>query len=98
MDDFSLDCCFNAVYKALTFRDTTYKKISSPTPRYATQCQCEIQFKIFWSTPRYAVQREIDSMLCGIAQSHDSPLCGIAHSRDSMPQSVKSTHIREYQN
>jgi hypothetical protein len=31
------------------------KKISSPTPRYATQR--EIQFKIFWSTPRYAAQR-----------------------------------------
>jgi hypothetical protein len=28
------------------------QKISSPTPRYATQC--EIQFKIFWLTPRYA--------------------------------------------
>jgi hypothetical protein len=72
MDDFLLDCCFNAVYEGLKFRKSTpryanrllamshsaesrihamrhssefLKKISSPTPRYATQR--EIQFKIF---------------------------------------------------
>jgi hypothetical protein len=28
------------------------RKILPPTPRYATQH--EIQYKIFWSTPRYA--------------------------------------------
>jgi hypothetical protein len=37
------------------------EKISSSTPRYATQR--EIQFKIFWSTPRYAAQREVDTNL-----------------------------------
>jgi hypothetical protein len=86
MDDFLLDCCFNAIYEGLKFGKSTLryanrlramphsaelrlqamlhsveflKKISSPTPRYATQR--EIQFKIFWSTPRYAAQREVDS-------------------------------------
>jgi hypothetical protein len=68
MDDFLLDYCFNAVYEGLKFRESTRRyanrlcamrhcveflqKISSPTLRYATQH--EIQFKIFWSTPRYA--------------------------------------------
>jgi hypothetical protein len=73
MDDFLLDCCFNAIYEGIKFGKSTpcyanrlrairhsaefLKKISSPTPRNATQC--EIQFKIFWSTPRYAAQREV---------------------------------------
>jgi hypothetical protein len=120
MDDFLLDCCFNAIYEGLKFRKSTpryanqlramphsaelrlrsmphsaesqlcamwhstefLKKISSPTPHYATQH--EIQFKIFWSTLRYAAQRGVDSALCGIAQSCNSPLCGIARNLNSV--------------
>jgi hypothetical protein len=66
------------------------QKISSPTPRYATQR--EIQFKIFWSTPCYAAQRGVDSALCGIVRSRNSPLCGISQSRDSA-LSINSTII-----
>jgi hypothetical protein len=68
MDDFLLDCCFNAIHEGQRFGKSTpryanrlramrnsaefLRKISLPTPRYATQR--EIQFKMFWSTPRYA--------------------------------------------
>jgi hypothetical protein len=101
MDDFLVDCSFNAVNEGLKFRKSTpcyanrhrgmpqsaesrlpamlhraesrlsamrhsaeLKKNSSTTLRYATQC--EIQYKIFWLTLRYAAQHGVDSVLCGI--------------------------------
>jgi hypothetical protein len=105
MDDFLLNCCFNALYEGIKFRKLTtryanrlcamphstesrlpamphcaesrlramrhsaefFKKISLTIPRSATQR--EIQFKIFWSTLRYAAQRVVNSALCSIARS-----------------------------
>jgi hypothetical protein len=43
MDDFLLDCCFNAVYKGRKFRIST--------PRYANQLRI--------ATPRYAAERGV---------------------------------------
>jgi hypothetical protein len=54
------------------------QKISSTTPRYATQR--EIQVKIFWSTLRNAALSKVESSLCGIVRSCDSTLCGTAPS------------------
>jgi hypothetical protein len=47
------------------------------------QLNVKFKSKMFLSTPRYAAQRWVYSMLCRIAGSHDSALCGIAQSCDS---------------
>jgi hypothetical protein len=117
MDDFLLNCCFNAVYEGQKFRKSTLRyanwlrgmphsaesglcaicalKNSSTARCYAPQR--EIQYKIFWSTLRYAAQRGVDSVICGIAQSCDSPLCGIARSQHKFVLSHRNRNqIQKY--
>jgi hypothetical protein len=53
MDDFLLDCCFNAIYEGLKFEKST--------PRYATAQSRD--------SALCRIARSRDSALCGIARS-----------------------------
>jgi hypothetical protein len=97
MDDFLLDCCFNALYEGLKFRKST--------PRYANWLRAmphsadsrlpaiphsaEFFQKISSPTPCYATQREIQFKIFWLTPRYaaqrgvDFALCSIAQSRDS---------------
>jgi hypothetical protein len=78
MNDFWLDCCFDAVFEGIMVRKSTPGYADSAESQLpAMPHSTEFLSTFFTMTPRYVVQRRVDFALCGIPTLYYAALHGV---------------------